>query len=61
MSSTHTITLIPGDGIGPEISKATQQVIEATGVFIKWEVVDAGGGCDEWFHCFNYPNYFGEE
>ena len=39
---THTITLIPGDGIGPEISQATQQVIDATGVSIEWEVLDAG-------------------
>jgi len=42
MSKGYIITLIPGDGIGPEISKATQQVIEATGVNVKWEVVDAG-------------------
>lgn len=42
MSKGYDITLIPGDGIGPEISKATQQVIEATGVNINWEVVDAG-------------------
>jgi isocitrate dehydrogenase (NAD+) len=39
---THTITLIPGDGIGPEISQATQRVIDATGVSIEWEVLDAG-------------------
>jgi len=42
MSKGYIITLIPGDGIGPEISKATQQVVEATGVNVKWEVVDAG-------------------
>jgi len=42
MSKYYDITIIPGDGIGPEISKATQQVIEATGVNINWEVVDAG-------------------
>lgn len=33
----HTITLIPGDGIGPEIVAATVRVIEATGVRIDWE------------------------
>src|SRR4051812_15156624 len=34
----HTVTLIPGDGIGPEVCAATQQVIEAAGVDIAWEV-----------------------
>lgn len=38
----YTVTLIPGDGIGPEIMLACKQVIEATGVNIKWEVVEAG-------------------
>lgn len=33
----HTITLIPGDGIGPEIVAATVRVIEASGVDIDWE------------------------
>jgi isocitrate dehydrogenase (NAD+) len=33
----HTITLIPGDGIGPEIVAATVRVIEATGVDIEWQ------------------------
>ena len=36
------ITLIPGDGTGPEITEATRRVIEATGVDIEWEVRDAG-------------------
>ena len=39
---THRVTLIPGDGIGPEISQATQRVIDATGVKIEWDVLDAG-------------------
>jgi isocitrate dehydrogenase (NAD+) len=39
---THRITLIPGDGIGPEISQATQRVIDATGVPIEWDVMEAG-------------------
>jgi isocitrate dehydrogenase (NAD+) len=33
----HTITLIPGDGIGPEIVAATVRIIEATGVEFVWE------------------------
>ena len=39
---THRVTLIPGDGIGPEISQATQRVIDALGVSIEWDVMDAG-------------------
>ncbi len=38
----HKITLIPGDGIGPEITQATVKVIEATGVEIQWDEVNAG-------------------
>lgn len=38
----HIITLIPGDGTGPEISEATVKAVEATGVDIKWEIVNAG-------------------
>jgi len=38
----HTVTLIPGDGIGPEITDAMRRVVEATGVDIAWEVVEAG-------------------
>src|SRR5438445_1171234 len=40
----HTITLIPGDGVGPEVSLAARRVIDATGVDIEWEVHDAGLG-----------------
>ncbi len=43
----YTITLIRGDGIGPEISEATLKVIEATGLDIKWEEVTAGEGAIE--------------
>jgi len=39
---TYKITLIPGDGIGPEVAEATRRVIEATGVKIEWETVEAG-------------------
>ncbi len=38
----YNVTLIPGDGIGPEVVAAARRVIEATGVPIRWEVVDAG-------------------
>jgi isocitrate dehydrogenase (NAD+) len=38
----YNITLIPGDGTGPEISEATQRVIEATGVGIQWDIQEAG-------------------
>ncbi|MEN6357610.1 MAG: isocitrate/isopropylmalate dehydrogenase family protein [Armatimonadota bacterium] len=39
---SYKITLIPGDGTGPEITEATRRVIEATGVDIEWEVKEAG-------------------
>jgi isocitrate dehydrogenase (NAD+) len=38
----HRVTLIPGDGIGPELSAATTRVLEATGVAFDWEVREAG-------------------
>ena len=39
---THTVTLIPGDGTGPELAAALETVIAATGVPIEWERRDAG-------------------
>jgi isocitrate dehydrogenase (NAD+) len=39
---SHLVTLIPGDGIGPEVSEATRRVLEATGVDIEWAVEQAG-------------------
>jgi isocitrate dehydrogenase (NAD+) len=39
---SYRITLIPGDGVGPEITEATRRVLEATGVNFDWEVVNAG-------------------
>jgi isocitrate dehydrogenase (NAD+) len=39
---THQITLLPGDGIGPEVADATVRAVEATGVAIEWERVAAG-------------------
>jgi isocitrate dehydrogenase (NAD+) len=38
----YNVTLIPGDGTGPEIAEATRRVIEATGVQINWDVQNAG-------------------
>src|SRR5918998_88436 len=38
----HRVTLIPGDGIGPELAEATRRVLDASGVEFDWEVVDAG-------------------
>lgn len=38
----HQITLIPGDGIGPEITKAATKIIDSADVKINWEVVEAG-------------------
>jgi isocitrate dehydrogenase (NAD+) len=38
----HTVTLIPGDGIGYEVSEAARRVIDSTGVDIEWDVQNAG-------------------
>lgn len=40
--TTHHITLIPGDGIGPELAEVTKACIEATGVQIEWDIQTAG-------------------
>ncbi|MEJ7747817.1 MAG: isocitrate/isopropylmalate family dehydrogenase [Candidatus Limnocylindrales bacterium] len=39
---SHRVTLIPGDGIGPELAEASRRVLDASGVTFEWEVVDAG-------------------
>ena len=39
---SHRVTLIPGDGIGPELTEATRRVLEATGVEFDWDVRPAG-------------------
>jgi isocitrate dehydrogenase (NAD+) len=38
----HQVTLIPGDGIGPEVSEATRRVLDATGARIDWVIEEAG-------------------
>ncbi len=43
----HTITLIPGDGVGPEVIEAARRVLEATGVEFQWDVVSAGASALE--------------
>lgn len=40
----YAVTLIPGDGTGPEITEATRRVLEATGVQFEWDVRQAGAG-----------------
>ena len=39
---THVVTLIPGDGTGPEIVEATRRAIEATGIDVRWDLQEIG-------------------
>jgi isocitrate dehydrogenase (NAD+) len=39
---SHNVTLIPGDGVGPEVMEAARRCLEATGVGLRWEVINAG-------------------
>ena len=41
-AKAHKITLIPGDGIGPEVTQAVVRILEATGVKFEWERYAAG-------------------
>jgi isocitrate dehydrogenase (NAD+) len=43
----HRVTLIPGDGIGPEVSAAVLRIVEAAGVEIEWERFDVGNRAQE--------------
>lgn len=45
--SAYTITLFPGDGIGPDVVNAAVQTISATGVQVEWDVVEAGASAFE--------------
>ena len=38
----HVVTLIPGDGIGPEVTKSVVEILESTGVAFEWQRVEAG-------------------
>lgn len=40
----YRVTLIPGDGIGPEVTEAARRVMEASGVSLQWDLVYAGAG-----------------
>ena len=44
MASSNTVTLIPGDGIGPEVAQATARAVAASGARVDWEEVEAGAG-----------------
>jgi isocitrate dehydrogenase (NAD+) len=42
LTRVHTVTLIPGDGTGPELTEATRRVLDATGVAFDWDLQEAG-------------------
>jgi isocitrate dehydrogenase (NAD+) len=44
---TYNVTLIPGDGIGPEVTEATRRVLDATGIAFDWDVREAGESAAE--------------
>src|SRR5215471_8970047 len=46
----HKVTLIPGDGIGPEVTGAVVRILEATGVKFDWEKFEAGAEAFEKYH-----------
>ncbi|MBW8870511.1 MAG: NAD-dependent isocitrate dehydrogenase, partial [Acidobacteriales bacterium] len=48
-SKTHKVTLIPGDGIGPEVTQAVVRILEATGIKWEWERFAAGAEAFEIF------------
>ncbi len=48
-TKTHKVTLIPGDGIGPEVTQAVVRILEATGVQWEWERFAAGAEAFEIF------------
>ena len=50
MSSSYKVTLIPGDGIGPEVVNAAVRILEATGVKFEWESFAAGAEAFEKYH-----------
>src|ERR1051325_4140953 len=52
----HKVTLIPGDGIGPEVMGATVRILEASGVKFEWETVQAGAEAYE-----KYKEYIPKE
>jgi isocitrate dehydrogenase (NAD+) len=49
MTQPHKVTLIPGDGIGPEVTRAAVRILEATGLKFEWESFQAGAEAYEKF------------
>ncbi len=49
MERNYRITLIPGDGIGPEITQATLKVLEATGIKFQWDTATVGEAAQKQF------------
>ncbi len=49
MAKTYKVTLIPGDGIGPEVTKAAKRVLEATGVKFQWDLAIIGDSAQDMF------------
>jgi len=47
--TTYNVTLIPGDGIGPEVTEAARRVLETTGVDFHWEIAYAGADAEKEF------------
>src|SRR3989454_1781736 len=47
---THKIPLIPGDGIGPEVTQAAVRILEATGLKFEWETFEAGADAYEKYY-----------
>src|SRR5215831_18493839 len=56
MDQSHKVTLIPGDGIGPEVMQATVRILEATGAKFEWETFAAGAEAFE-----KYKEYIPKE
>jgi len=56
MIQSHKVTLIPGDGIGPEVTQATLRILEATGLKFEWETFAAGAEAYE-----KYKEYIPKE
>ncbi len=46
----HRVGLIPGDGIGPEVSEATVRLLDASGVPVAWQRVEAGAPAERAVH-----------
>jgi isocitrate/isopropylmalate dehydrogenase len=50
IAMAYRITLIPGDGIGPEVTQAAVRVLEAKGLKFEWETFQAGAEAFEKYH-----------